>query len=151
MARFIINEWLWADSAGENGLGAQQSALRFINALANSDHQIIIIEGTEFDRKAWALCKELDVIVQSIATAYVRQVRQNSDRCLILRKDAVAALPNHLAAAIKPDDQYLVCAQLTAGDAVLVTTDMPLREIAQQNGLPCVSREKFLTDYFGIQ
>lgn len=149
MAVFVINEWLWADLSGSNGLQAQREAFSVIEKLPASDHRIVIIEGSSFDQKAWKLCKSTNpMIVQRIAGAYVTNVRQNSDRCLILKPEAAAALPDELASATKPGDHYLVQAQLSVIGAVLVTTDKPLREAVGKAGLSCSSREEFLSTYF---
>ncbi len=148
MADFIINEWLWADASGDNGPQAQREALNVIEKLAASDHKIVVIEGSSFDKKAWKLCKSTQPwIAQRIATAFVASIRQNSDRCLILKSESAAALPEELAPAINPDDQYLVQAQLSVGGAILVTTDGALREALGRAGLRCLSREEFLATY----
>lgn len=148
MAIFVINEWLWADLSGSNGLQAQREAFSVIEKLAASDHRIVVIEGSSFDQKAWNLCKSTNPIVQRIAGAYVANVRQNSDRCLIFKPEAAVALPDELASATEPDDHYLVQAQLTVIGAVLVTTDKLLRDAVGKAGLSCLSREEFLSTYF---
>lgn len=88
------------------------------------------------------------MIVQRIGGVYAASVRLNSDRCLILKNEAVADLPDDLAASTNPDDHYLVRAQLTVAEAILVTTDAPLREAVRKAGLDCLSREEFLSTYF---
>jgi len=149
MAVFVINEWLWSDLAGSNGPQAQREAFIVIEKLPVSDHQIVFIEGSSFDQKAWNLCKSTNpMIVQRIAGAYVANLRQNSDRCLILKPEAAAPLPDQLASKIKPDDHYLVQTQLSVAGAILVTTDNPLREAVGEAGLNCLSREEFLATYF---
>ncbi len=148
MAIFVINEWLWADLSGGNGPLAQKEAFGVIEKLPASDHQIVIIQGTSFDQKAWGMCKSPNMIVQRIAAAYVANVRQNPDRCQILKPDELAAMPNELASTIKLDDHYLVQAQLSVTGAVLVTTDEPLRNVVREAGLSCLSREEFLSTYF---
>ena len=149
MAIFVINEWLWADLSGSNGLLAQREAFNVIEKLTMSDHRIVVIEGSSFDRKAYNLCKSTNpMIVQRIAGAYLKNVRQNSNKCLILKPDAAVVLPDQLASATKLDDHYLVQAQLSVIGAILVTTDEPLREAVGKAGLSCLSREKFLSTYF---
>ncbi len=149
MAIFVINEWLWYDLSGSNGLGPQREAFSFIEKLSASDHRIVFIEGSPFDQKAWSLCKSTNpMIVQRIAGVYVANVRQNSDRCQILKLEELAALPDELAGAIKPDDRYLVQTQLSVKGAVLVTSDNPLREALGKAGLSCLSGEEFLSTYF---
>lgn len=149
MARFVINEWLWHDLGKQNGLANQQQALKVIETLATSDHQIVVIEGSPFDAKAWSLCKSADAVIAAIAGLYVKTLRENSDRCRLLYPDAVTALPAGLSNSprLKDDDHYLVQAQLTVPGAVIVTTDGPLRELLMEANLPCLSREQFLADY----
>jgi len=145
VAIFVINEWLWADASGQNGQPSQRQAYEVIAKLGVSDHSIVIIERSPFDQKAWNICKSTDTIVQAIARAYVVSLRQNFDRCLILKPEQLAAMPDDLAAAINPDDRYLVEAQLTVAGAVLVTTDERLCEAVRAAGLSCLSREEFLS------
>lgn len=148
MAVFVINEWLWADSSGDNGRDRQKEAFDVIVKLSTSGHRIVVIGGSRFDQKAWRLCKSTDTNVAQIAKAYVTILRMNSDRCLSLKSENVAPLPDHLSHSIKDDDHYLVRAQLSVNDAILVTTDEPLRNVVTQAGLSCLSREEFLATYF---
>lgn len=147
MADFVINEWLWADSWGDNGPNAQRQALVLITMLASSDHRIVVIVESPFDHKAWACCKSTNAAVMRVARTYITTIRQNSDRCLLLRPESAANLPDHLAKSIKPDDHYLVRAQLTVTGSVLVTTDAPLQAVVLNANLPCLSREEFLSPY----
>lgn len=145
MALFVINEWLWADSDGLNGPEAQRQVFDVINALASSDHQIVIVENSEFDRKAYALCRTGDDIVRQIIRIFMMTLRQDSNRCLVVKQEAAAVLPEELEGLVKLDDQYLVRAQLSAPGSTLVTTDRPLLQVVNGAGLPCLSREQFLT------
>lgn len=148
MADFVINEWLWADLSGSNGLQLQREAFSIIEKLPASDHRIVVIEGSAFDQKAWTLCGNSNrMIVQQMAGRYVKDVRKSS-RCLTLKPDTVPDLPEELASATKADDHYLLQAQLTVKGAILVTTDAPLREAVVKAGLSCLSREEFLRRYF---
>jgi len=150
VALFVINEWLWADSSGVNGVGAQRQAFQLIVRLSESDHQIIIIDGSRFDQKTWVLCKSTNTIVTRLVTAFLTNVRLSSDRCLLLKPEAIVELPEELASSIKDDDHYLVRAQLSVAGAVLVTTDTPLRDAVIGAGLPCLLRQEFLSQYFGL-
>jgi hypothetical protein len=148
VAVFVINEWLWADLSGDNGRDHQLQTVRLIENLVVSDHKVVVIEGSQFDRKAWNLCKSANSLVIQAVVAFVLNIRQNSDRCQILKPEVVAALPDELAAATKPDDHYLIQAQLAVNGAIVVTTDAPLRGALVATGLPCISREEFLASYF---
>lgn len=148
MAAFVINEWLWADSFGDNGTERQKEAFNVIVKLSTSGHQVVVIVGSRFDEKAWRLCKSPNTTVAEIAKAYFGILRINSDRCLLLKSENVAALPDDLSQSIKDDDHYLVRAQLSVNGAILVTTDEPLRNVVKRAGLSCLSREEFLATYF---
>jgi hypothetical protein len=149
VAAFVINEWLWSDLSGVNGRENQRQAFEIIVNLPSSGHRIVVIENSPFDRKGWGLCRnDNPMVVQQIGGVYKANVRLNSDLCLILRGEAIATLPDGLAAATKPDDHYLVQAQLSVNGAILVTTDVPLREAVSGAGLACLSREDFLSTYF---
>jgi hypothetical protein len=144
LALFVINEWLWADASGENGLEAQQDALRVVETLAASEHRVVLVEGSPFEMKAWALCRSPNVAVKGLVKAWFGSVRQSSDRCILIRRDEADALPEELARSLKPDDHYLVQSQRARTGAILVTTDQPLQRHVREAGLPCYSREEFL-------
>jgi hypothetical protein len=148
VAIFVVNEWLWADSSGANGRPLQLQAYRVITELCASNHRIVVIEGSAFDKKAWNICRSKDPIVGSIARTYVVSVRQNSDRCQILKPDVAPDLPAELVAETNPDDHYLLHALFSVSEAILVTTDESLCRAVRRAGLSCVSREDFLSNYF---
>jgi len=146
---FVINEWLWHDLAGDNGLQAQRETFSVVEKFPASDHRLVWIQGSRFDQKAWNLCKGTQpMIVQRIGRAFVLTVRENADRCLILTSESLIALPDNLASSTNVDDHYLLQAQLTVGGAILVSTDTPLREAAGTAGLHSLSRDEFLKTYF---
>ncbi len=148
MAVFVINEWLWADLSGGNSVQAQREGFSVIVRLSASDHQIVVIEGSQFDQKAWNLCKSTKpMIVQRIAGVYVANLRQDSNRCLILKPEILPRLPQEIASVTNPDDHYLIQAQLAVTGAILVTTDGDLCAAVRQAGLTCLSREEFLNTY----
>jgi hypothetical protein len=148
VAVFVINEWLWADSSGDNGRDNQRQALSLIENLLSSDHQIVVVEDSQFDRKAWNLCRSTNLLVQAIAAAFVKNIRWNSDRCLILKPNETVAVPGEIALVTKADDHYLIQAQLTVNGAILVTTDGDLRTAVRNAGLACLWRDEFLATCF---
>jgi len=148
MAVFVINEWLWSDLSGDNGPQAQREAFEVIEKLPSSAHQIVVVQGSQFDQKAWNLCKSTNRMpVQRAAGAYVAGLRLNSDRCRILLPDTLPSLQPGLASATKVGDHYLVQAQLAVPGAILVTTDGKLCAAVKQAGLACISRGEFLSTY----
>ncbi len=151
MGVFVINEWLWADIQGENeNQGRRQyEAAVFLEAFTNSEHQMIIIEHSKFDIKAWAAFKSPAFATKMLAVNFLK-LRYDLDRCRLLQIDQLAELPDDLRASVKDDDHYLVCALLTAPESILVTTDRDLCKALRDLPERCISREEFLRDYFGI-
>lgn len=150
MADFVINEWLWADLAGSNQQKAQADSLAFIEQFTKSNHRLVLLEGSPFDQKAWSLCESQNPLHKHLSKLFVLGVRQDPQRVFILNAQNLPALPGDLANRVKPDDHYLVQAQLAVPGAALVTTDEPLTVLLQEAGLPFMSREQFLLTYFGI-
>ncbi len=147
MATFVINEWLWEDSSGVNGEGLQRQAFELIKSLAVSEHRIVMIEGSPFDQKAWSLCRGTSTIIRAIVKVFIANLRQDSDRCLILKPRSAVFVPEQLAASTNRDDHYLLEAQRAVEGAILVTTDESLLEAVRNAGLPCLTREEFLRTY----
>lgn len=111
---------------------------------------MIMIRHSKFDNKAWALCKSPDSTVRSIGKLFVLTIRYDSNRCRTLDENEVAELPEDLNRSVDGEDHYLVRAQLTVGNAILVTTDKKLQKILLEHDLGCINRENFLKDYFAI-
>jgi hypothetical protein len=149
VAIFVINEWLPEDCSGANGIKKQREAFDAIVLLASSSHTVIVMEGSPFEVKFWRLCREnRDIVIRGIAREYVLGLRQNIDRCLVLKPEEGANLPEALAASTKEDDHYLLRSQLAVPNSILVTTDGDLCQAAKTAGLTCLSREEFLEEYF---
>jgi len=148
VATFVINEWLPEDSSGANGRTAQSEALTIITVLAESDHQIVVIERSAFEQKFWNVCKNNDdFVTRDIARIYMKDLRFNLTRCVILKPDQTAPIPEALAEATKTDDHYLLRAQLTVDGSILVTTDGDLCQAVRQANLPCLFRDEFIEDF----
>lgn len=151
MPIFVVNEWLPEDSSGVNDSDAQKTALKAVELLASSSHQIVVIEGSKFEKKFYALAKNnTDVAVRGIARIYMMSLRFNSDRCIAIKSENASPIPPELASATKTDDHYLLHALLTVPGSTLVTTDVDLRAAVNNAGLPCLSREQFLSEVLGL-
>lgn len=148
MALYILNEWLWADIVGENGLPHRREALALIDKLRQSSDQIVIVQDSPFDRKAYAACKSGDFFTGRIAGAFAKAIRQDLSRCRILDPDEVEPLPEEFRRdGVKPDDDYLIQAQRACPEATIVTTDRPLAAILDRHGVPWRFRDAFLKAY----
>jgi len=149
MAAFVINEWFWEDLSGRNPVARQSETFRVVEKLPASGHQIVIVEGSAFDKKAWAICKNsASMVAQRIGGLFVTTVRENLNICRILKAEELSPVPNEIAEKTNPDDHYLIQAVLAAEGSILVTTDTVLRDAIVSAGLNGISREQFLTEYF---
>jgi hypothetical protein len=68
-----------------------------------------------------------------------------------ISSDNLKELPETLRNQVKDDDHYLVRALITLPEAILVTTDTPLRGILTEHQLKAISREEFLEGNFAIK
>lgn len=147
MSVYVLNEWLWADLAGENGAVARRQAFTTMERFAESTYQLIVVYQSRFDKKAWALCRSHDVVSQRLGRAFVLLIRSNLDRCRILYPQDLVPLPEELVAAVKPDDHYLVQACLTVPGSILVTVDNPLGEVLAARGLSWIHRDALVAQF----
>jgi len=142
VSQFVLNEWFWHDLYGDNGDAAQHVTARVIQRLANSQHQIVIARGEAFDTKAWKLC----TIRPILGKAFVLMLRQDSDRCLLLDRNALPPEPPWAMELVKPDDRYLIRTCLGVPGSTLVTSDHPLIEVVTRHGISAVLRDDFLAN-----
>ena len=147
MTEYVVNEWLWADLARDNGDIARRETFETIAKFAASSDRLILVAESEFDRKAWLLCKSPDITTRRMGAAFIRLIRQNANRCCLVRSGDLFPLPAEISAAVKPDDHYLVQACRTFPGSVLVTTDRPLAEIVTTHGIACMEREEFVKTF----
>ena len=147
---FLINEWLWADISGSNGVRNQSVAAQFLEAFIYSSYQIVIVTGSAFDQKAWEHCRSLDTIGRRLAKLFVVQIRQNSSKALFVSLNDLGELTGDLRSLVKDDDHYLVRTLVMLPDVTLVTTDEPLRKVLADHVLKAISRDDFLESYFKI-
>ena len=140
----MLNEWLWSDVSGERGEANQAETGRFLEAFLQSGDRVVVVRGSAFDTKAWKQCKSLDSRALLLARRFVRSIRFDPDKCLLLESTALPALPKELTRPVNVDDHYLVQAQLAVPGSVVVTTDSALRQVLLGHGLRCEDRDAFL-------
>lgn len=136
MTLLVLNEWLWADLRGENGQAKRSETFETIVRLSNSSHRIVIAEGSAFDKKAWRLCKEHPLL----GGAFVKVIRLNSERCMVVPLSTLPVVPERLRHDVKQDDWYLVRVLDGFPDAVLVSTDGVLTKALKEAGYQVMDR-----------
>jgi hypothetical protein len=96
----VINEWFWEDLRGANGKGQQLETLEFLQRFANSTSQMVVVEESPFDHKAWALCSSKAGVRTFIGKAFFNKMRVNLDRCRMLKPEQLEPLPEQLCARV---------------------------------------------------
>jgi hypothetical protein len=104
-----------------------------------------VVKGSSFHAKAWKLCSATTPPVRQIGREFKLKFLYNSRKCRLLDENELAEFPSTLQ--VKPDDQYLVRAQLTVPSSIIVTTDAPLKTILDAAGIPCEHRDQFVSRY----
>lgn len=147
MTDYVINEWFWADLVGEQGELTRSQTFEAMLRFSRSTDKMIVVFESAFDRKAWALCKSHDLQTKRIGRAFVRLIRYDLHRCLLVYPRDLPPLPPEVAEQVKPDDRYLVQTCLKFAGSVLVTTDTPLAETIARMELPCLDRGAFVARF----
>lgn len=149
MAVFVIDEWLWADLRGDNGLRKQSESLSFLIKVLEKCDQLVTVEGSPFIKKFYDLCEQADVGDRRrwIVRVFKNGFFHNSKKLRRLHESDLAPLSDDIARTIKGDDYYLVRAYYTANADSLVTADNPLIEVLNEYGINCQDRDSFLSDY----
>jgi hypothetical protein len=146
MAEYVLNEWIWADALGENGRSHQIEALQVLEGLDRGPDSIVVVNGSRFHAKAWKLCSATTPPARQIGRDFKMKFLYNSLKCRLLDETELAEIPSSLQ-GVKPDDRYLVRAQLTVPGSIIVTTDAPLKTILDAASIPCEHREQFVSRY----
>lgn len=144
----IIDEWIWADLAGENSYEKQQEAFRFLVKVLERCDRLAVVRGSPFLKKFFTLCKNHDVMVRKVIKLFIDSFLRNSDKSVNYEETELQALREEIAKEVKKDDHYLVRAYLSAGvKALIITTDNPLRESLVKHNINCQHRNEFLPKY----
>jgi hypothetical protein len=148
MADIVIDEWLWADLAGENSYDAQKQAFKFICKIYDKCDRIVMVKESKFIQKFWDFCKSAkDVQSRQIANYYKDSFCFNPDKSVFLEGPSLRSVPEKVSSETKADDHYLIQALITAKAQVIVTTDESLKETLIRNGFSCALRDEFVRKY----
>lgn len=152
MKKVVLDEWLWADLAGENQAKHQQESFRLLQQIFERCDQLVTVAGSVFVTKCWKLAKEAHTGVPKKAVKVFRaQFIYNSQKLTQYEESELLPLPEDLRCHVKQKDHYLLQAYLTAKADEIVTTDRPLMEVLNQHNIRYRSREDFLRQYLARQ
>ena len=145
----VINEWIFHDINGANGLRAQERVGHFLEVFRDRGDRIVVLRHSAWAHKAWQLWKEQDVRVQILSKLLYLGILIDPLKCIYLNPDDVQALPNDLAEQISADDAYLFETALAGNATMIVTTDTRLMNIATNSkryGIELRFRDDFYAD-----
>ena len=147
----VLNEWIFHDMWGENGVENQKQAERFLRDFRESGDLLVIPAPGEhrWREKVYELQERAnwDPRIRSVSRLFRSLLRSDENSVEVLPENAVA-LPTEMAARLPPEDIYLVEACLSAGADMLVTSDLVLHgALADFAVIECLLRDDFLTGY----
>ena len=151
--RFILDDWLLHDLAGENGREAQKEALEFLIRLKEQCDQIAFLIGTSWASKTYQLMTFGDRQRREISRYLHEVILRDPLKCQRLHPDRIEALPDHvreIIAQADKEDIYLFETYYAADADLLITTDEKLlKKIAEVDDLSITIRLRgeFLEEY----
>ncbi len=149
MAVWVVNEWLLHDLKGENGRERQQEADRFLDELLHRCDTIVFVAGSAWGRKAYELMELSSAPFSTLRPLSKKlwSILRDAQKRLWLNQDDLKPMPKALQQTVKPNDWYLVQAQLTVNADGIVTTDSDLQQALTPHGLPVRLREELMRDW----
>ncbi|MDW8131379.1 MAG: hypothetical protein RMI94_12585 [Bryobacterales bacterium] len=145
VAKFVLDEWLWADLGGENGPARQKESLCLLLTLCRKCDRIVVPLGTPFVQKFWALSERASPgdPLRAVVKLFRQRFLENSEKSLQLSLEPLGEPPIE----VDPEDRYLVQALLVSSADALVTTDGRLIELVRSRHRPALHRDEFLAEY----
>lgn len=143
----VLNEWIFHDLWGENGVDAQREAAAFLNAFCSSTDQLVLPAELRWMQKAYQLMTLTDPILRDTSKRF-HSLLLDSERTIDTRKLDIVDIPDGLRGNLPEEDVYLVSAYLAAGADRLITTDQGLFDsVADSELVSCQMRDDFLSGY----
>lgn len=143
----VLDEWLWSDLYGENGVGKQMESYEFLHKVYHKCDQLVIVRRSKFEKKFWRFRKFNDVKRRKISKFFHRYFYCDSEKTLLLEPDELTNFPQELENRVNIDDRYLIQAQITSTPSTLVTTDNDLHLASISYNLRSELRDNFIELY----
>jgi hypothetical protein len=149
----VINEWIFHDIKGENGLYFQQQTERFLQTFIDRPGQIIVLRESKWTAKAWQLWEEHDTRIQILSKLLYLGVLIDPLKCRYLNPHEVLPLPDDLVAQVPLDDAYLFQTAIAGGASDIVTSDQRLIAMvtnAHHHGIQLRPRADFVAEFLEL-
>lgn len=147
----VLDEWLFHDLLGENGLEKQRETFQFIYKLVDVCDRIVLLESSPFVLKFWDFVKKSgsEPKLRAISQFLKTSILTNSLKTIKLGKDEIKPVPEHLIKLIPLSDHYLLQAHLKLKNSFIVTTDggWDFKKLAKQKTIAIKKRDQFIADY----
>ena len=143
----VINEWLFHDLLGENGPQAYEATKDFVKRLFQSTDWIVLPNEQRRKSKAYQLMASATPGLRQISQLFHGLLR-DSNRCIILNRHDIPAVPEGTYDWVPSKDVYLIEACDATRADLLVTTDLTLFDrVTEREVVACQMREDFLSNY----
>ena len=143
----VINEWIFHDLLGENGLERFRSAAAFLVKLDGSNDRIVMPPEERWRRKAFQLMTATGPVQREVSKV-IHNLLRDTERCISLEQNDIPAESRTSYDWAPEEDVYLLQAYSAASADLLITTDEELFEKARERGeIACRLRDEFLSTY----
>jgi len=146
----VLNEWIFHDIRGENGLVAQSQSAELLQAFQRGPDAIVVLRESRWMDKAYALMTVSATPVRILSQFLRLAILLDPAKCHFVEQDAIQPLPPELAQQVPDDDAYLFQTALAGGADVIVTADTRLVERvtnAHERGIRLRLREEFIAEF----
>ena len=121
----VLNEWIFHDLLGENGVDAQRETAIFLDAFHSSSDGLVLPSEPRWIRKAYRLMILTNPLLRHSSKQF-QSILQDSKSTIDSRSLDEVDIPQELLDQVPGEDVYLVSAYLSSGADLIVTTDQGL-------------------------
>ena len=143
----VINEWIFEDLLGENGLDKFKETAEFVVRLNRSKDSVVMPVEQRWREKANRTRVAFNPMHREAGRLFV-DLFWDSTRGIILNLDDVQEKPEGYYDWAPSEDVYLIEAYVASNADLLVTTDETLFDkVSEQGQFACHLRDDFLAGY----
>ena len=143
----VINEWIFEDLVGENGLDKFKETAEFVVKLNYSEDTLVMPVEQRWRDKANRARTAADPMNREAGRLFV-DLFWDLSRGIILNPDDIPQVPQGLYDWAPRKDVYLIEAYVASNADLLVTTDETLFDkVSEQGQFTCQMRDDFLAGH----
>jgi len=145
----VVDEWLFHDLMGENGLEKQHQTFAFLNKLVEICDRIVVLSNSPFQIKTQELMSNSNPVIRGMSQFFNSSILRNSKKTELIDLNDLSPLTGHLC-GIPESDQYLFQAYLklkSKGSFILTTDGRWKPSIIKKASIAIKMRDEFLKEY----